>query len=57
VAFLFCRKNEEGFEQIQCGADEHRRRGLDRAAPRLNRIPHPLPQKKSLLSTEKGDFF
>ena len=27
----------------KCGADERRRRGLDRAAHWLNRIPHPLP--------------
>ena len=29
----FSHRIREGFEPIKCGADERRRRGLDRAAP------------------------
>jgi hypothetical protein len=33
VVFFFWWRIDNGLEQIKCGADERRRRGLDRAEP------------------------
>ena len=41
LVIFYCRDRDSN--PSKCGADERRRRGLDRAAHWLNRIPHPLP--------------
>jgi hypothetical protein len=33
ASLFYYMRRESGLEPIQCGANEHRRRGLDRAAP------------------------
>ena len=42
---LFFLVKAAGVEPIQCGAGERRRRGLDRAALKNNRLPYPAPKR------------